>query len=64
MREIWQPRLFDRMPLEAWEKAGRPTALSRARDRAREILAAHRPEPLRCAQQIREIVSARAGSEE
>ena len=61
MREIWQPALLDRMPLEAWEKAGRPTALDRARERAREILEAHQPEPLHCEQQIREIISARAG---
>jgi len=64
MREIWQPELLDRMPLEAWRKAGRPTALGRARARAREILAAHQPEPLRCEQQIREIVAARAGSDQ
>jgi trimethylamine--corrinoid protein Co-methyltransferase len=63
MREIWQPALLDRMPLEAWKKAGRPTALDRARERARQILATHQPEPLRCEQQIREIVFARAGSE-
>jgi len=64
MREIWQPVLLDRMPLEAWREAGRPTALGRARERAREILATHQPEPLRCEQQIREIVSMRAGSDE
>ena len=64
MREIWQPALLDRMPLEAWEKAGRPTALERAGERAREILAAHQPEPLHCEQQIGEIISARLGSEE
>ena len=63
MREIWQPTLLDRMPLDAWEKAGRPTALSRARERAREILEAHQPEPLRCEQQIRDIVLACEGSE-
>jgi trimethylamine--corrinoid protein Co-methyltransferase len=61
MREIWQPKLLDRMPFEAWREAGRPTALSRARERAREILATHEPEPLRCEQQIREILCARAG---
>jgi trimethylamine--corrinoid protein Co-methyltransferase len=64
MREIWQPALLDRMPLEAWRKAGRPTALSRARERAREILAAHQPEPLCCERQIREIVAARARSDQ
>jgi trimethylamine:corrinoid methyltransferase-like protein len=50
------------MPFEAWREAGRPNARSRARERAREILATHEPEPLRCEQQIREIISARAGS--
>jgi trimethylamine--corrinoid protein Co-methyltransferase len=64
MREIWQPRLLDRMPFEAWKEAGRPTALRRARERAREILATHQPEPLGCEQQIREIISARAGSQQ
>jgi trimethylamine--corrinoid protein Co-methyltransferase len=62
MREIWQPTLLDRMPLEAWKKAGRPAAVDKARERARQILATHQPEPLRCEQQIREIISARAGS--
>jgi len=64
MREIWQPKLLDRMPFEEWKGAGRPTALHRARERAREILATHEPEPLRCDQQIREIISARSGSQQ
>jgi len=63
MREIWQPRLLERMPLEAWREAGRPTALGRAREHARRILEEHQPEPLRCERRIREIVSARGGSE-
>jgi trimethylamine--corrinoid protein Co-methyltransferase len=63
MREIWQPALLDRMPAEAWERAGRPSARDRARERARQILATHEPEPLPCEPQIREIISARGGSE-
>jgi trimethylamine--corrinoid protein Co-methyltransferase len=62
MREIWQPKLLDRMPFEAWKEADRPSALRRAREHAREILATHQPEPLRCEPQILEIISARAGS--
>jgi len=64
MREIWQPKLLDRMPFEAWKKSGRPTALDRARERAREILATHEPEPLSCEPQIQEIISAAIGSPE
>ena len=56
--------LLDRMPFEAWQEAGRPTALDRARERVREILEAHQPEPLPCEAQIREIISTRARSRE
>jgi trimethylamine--corrinoid protein Co-methyltransferase len=62
MREIWQPELLDRMPFEAWKEAGRPTALRKARERAREILATHEPEPVCCEPQIRKIISAAIGS--
>lgn len=43
MRELWQPRLFDRGTWEAWEAAGRPSPRDRARERARELLASHVP---------------------
>jgi trimethylamine--corrinoid protein Co-methyltransferase len=40
------PKLLVRDPYEAWEKAGSPTALDRAKDRVREILASHQPRQL------------------
>jgi trimethylamine--corrinoid protein Co-methyltransferase len=46
MRELWQPRLFDRGTWEDWEAAGRPSPRDRARERARSLLAAHVPLPL------------------
>lgn len=46
MRTQWQPRLFGRESWEDWEAAGRPGPPERARERAREIMAEHRPEPL------------------
>ncbi len=45
MRELWGPRYLDRRPYGAWEED--PDALHRvALDRARELLANHRPTPL------------------
>jgi trimethylamine--corrinoid protein Co-methyltransferase len=46
MRDLWQPRLFDRGTWEDWEAAGRPTPRDRARERARSLLASHVPPPL------------------
>jgi len=46
MRELWQPRLFDRGTWEDWEAAGRPSPRDRARERARALLAAHVPPAL------------------
>jgi trimethylamine--corrinoid protein Co-methyltransferase len=45
-REHYIPRLLVREGYETWEKEGRRTALDRARDRVREILAAHQPREL------------------
>ncbi|HLF26278.1 MAG TPA: trimethylamine methyltransferase family protein [Anaerolineae bacterium] len=45
MRELWQPRLFDRRPYNAWE-AKRDGAREWARQRAQDILKNHRPDPL------------------
>jgi trimethylamine---corrinoid protein Co-methyltransferase len=45
-RDVWYPRLFDRRMVEAWQEAGRPTALERARATARETIASHRPAAL------------------
>lgn len=45
MRDLWVPKYFDRRPYEAWLEKG-DGAREWARARAREILAAHRPEPM------------------
>jgi trimethylamine--corrinoid protein Co-methyltransferase len=44
--EIWVPWAFDRDDFSAWDKAGRESVVERAAAKAREILAAHRPDPL------------------
>jgi trimethylamine:corrinoid methyltransferase-like protein len=44
--EAWEPWAFDRANFAAWERAGRRTVVERAAAKAREILTAHRPEPL------------------
>ncbi len=46
MRRNWRPRYFDRATWEEWEAAGRPSPRDRARERARSIVAEHRPDPL------------------
>jgi len=43
--DLWVPTLLDRRPYEVWE-ARRDGARDWARERARQILSAHRPEPL------------------
>jgi len=44
--EVWEPWAFDLDNFAAWDKAGRVSVVERAAAKAREILAAHRPEPL------------------
>ena len=46
MRKIWQPKVFDRTPYEAWESGGRKGAFQKATDMAKQILADHKPMPL------------------
>lgn len=46
-REFWLPRLFDRRLWEAWEADGGKTLADRALEQKREILAKHRPEPVK-----------------
>ena len=57
MREIWQPTVIDRRPWEEWVQAGRPSVRDRARETAKNILTAHQPNPLPCADRVREIVA-------
>ncbi|MGB9674197.1 MAG: trimethylamine methyltransferase family protein, partial [Anaerolineales bacterium] len=45
-KEDWYPTLFDRHNYEAWERAGAKTLRTRAREKALDILANHKPEPL------------------
>jgi trimethylamine--corrinoid protein Co-methyltransferase len=56
MRDGWQPSLIEHLSWEDWVDKRRPTPHSRARDKARHILATHEPEPLPCADRIREII--------
>ncbi|MBN2386474.1 MAG: trimethylamine methyltransferase family protein [Anaerolineales bacterium] len=42
-QEHFIPQLLVREPYEAWEKAGAKSALERARERARQLLADHQP---------------------
>lgn len=58
MRETSQPELMDRRVREDWESRGGTDMYHRARERSREILEAHRPEPLPddVLRQIRRIV--------
>ncbi|HET89117.1 MAG TPA: trimethylamine methyltransferase [Chloroflexi bacterium] len=45
-RHDWYPRLFDRRNYEDWQADGAKTLRQRAREKALDILAHHRPEPL------------------
>ncbi len=58
MREQSQPKLIDRRVREDWESAGGQELYERARLRAQEIVAEHRPAPLDAdvAEQMRAIV--------
>ena len=44
--EHYLPRLFDRTTYETWESRGAKDIREVAREKAREILATHKPEPL------------------
>jgi trimethylamine:corrinoid methyltransferase-like protein len=56
LRGIWQPKVMDRASWDEWIKKGRPAVNEKAKDRARQILASHVPEPLPQADRIREII--------
>jgi trimethylamine--corrinoid protein Co-methyltransferase len=57
MRDLWQPTLIDRTPWAEWVQAGKPTTRDKARQRARQLLAAPPPDPLPCAARLREIIT-------
>jgi trimethylamine---corrinoid protein Co-methyltransferase len=58
MREQSQPRLIDRRVREDWASMGGTDLYARARERARDIVKEHRPEPLDAdvAAQMRRVV--------
>jgi trimethylamine--corrinoid protein Co-methyltransferase len=45
-RRVWYPDVLDRRAYADWLNAGQPTAIQRAREIAREAIAAHTPIPL------------------
>jgi trimethylamine--corrinoid protein Co-methyltransferase len=45
-KECWYPSLLDRFSYQSWTEAGRPEAIAKARQAARDAIANHRPEPL------------------
>jgi trimethylamine--corrinoid protein Co-methyltransferase len=46
MRRMSQPKLIDRRVREKWEKAGGRSMHEKATEKARDILASHKPDPL------------------
>jgi trimethylamine--corrinoid protein Co-methyltransferase len=59
LREDWYPELFDRQEHSLWAQDGAKTLRRRARDRVKQILENHEPEPLpeAAAQALREITT-------
>jgi trimethylamine--corrinoid protein Co-methyltransferase len=46
MRELTQPEILDRRTREDWEARGSKDLYTEAREKARDIMREHRPEPL------------------
>jgi len=46
MKEHWMPEISDRRTYDAWKKAGGKDTLEVAREKVKEILATHKPEPI------------------
>jgi len=42
-KELFIPKLYSREPYETWEKEGKKLALDNAREKARKVLAGHKP---------------------
>ena len=53
-KEFWLPDLMERMPWDSWQSQEIKGLEARARERARQIIATHHPEPL-SPEQVREI---------
>lgn len=45
-KRCWYPRIFDRLSYQAWEKAGSPSVVEKARAAARAAISGHAPDPL------------------
>jgi trimethylamine--corrinoid protein Co-methyltransferase len=45
-REAWVPMLTDARPYPTWKEAGAKSVVDRAREKVKEILKTHKPEPL------------------
>jgi trimethylamine--corrinoid protein Co-methyltransferase len=45
-KECWYPSLLDRFSYQSWTEAGRPEAIAKARQAARDAITNHRAEPL------------------
>jgi trimethylamine---corrinoid protein Co-methyltransferase len=57
MHDLWLPRLMDRRPYEQWSEK-KDGALETARERARDLLKNHQPDPLDAglAQELKDII--------
>jgi len=45
-RKVWVPMLTDARPYPTWKEAGAKSVVEKAREKVKEILKTHRPEPL------------------
>ena len=46
LKEHWIPKISDRKPYDTWEKAGAKDITKVAREKVKEILVTHKPEPI------------------
>jgi trimethylamine--corrinoid protein Co-methyltransferase len=46
LKEHWVPKISDRKPYDTWEKAGAKDIVKVAKEKVKEILATHKPEPI------------------
>jgi trimethylamine--corrinoid protein Co-methyltransferase len=45
-REAWVPKITDARPFQTWKEAGAKSVVENAREKVKEILKTHKPEPL------------------
>jgi trimethylamine--corrinoid protein Co-methyltransferase len=45
-RELWLTKMFDRQPIVSWQETGEPTMEGRVKEKVRDIIENHQPEPL------------------